>query len=103
MSSLTTPAEAERIYLSPGPKLEWKQVDVVVDQTHAGFIGRVMARRSTEDGYDADSWNWALLLEGDECGGRIEALESLRARLIAKKLEYAALQSLKALGERKLE
>jgi hypothetical protein len=95
-SSLTTPDEAESIYLSPDLKLEWKQVDVVADQTHLGFIGRVMARRSTEDGYDADSWNWALLLEGKECGGRIEALESLQARLSAKKLEYIALQSLKA-------
>jgi hypothetical protein len=55
-----------------------------------------MARRSTEDGYDADSWNWALLLEGKECGGRIEALESLETRLSAKKLEYIALNSLKA-------
>lgn len=74
-----------------------------MDPTHAGFIGRVMARRSAEDGYDADSWNWALLLEGYERGGRIEALESLRARLVGKKFQYAALQRLRALGERKIE
>jgi hypothetical protein len=98
-SSLTIPDEAESIYLSPDLKLEWKQVDVVVDQTHVGFIGRVMVRRSTEDGYDADSWNWALLLEGKECGGKIEALKSLEARLIAEKVEYIKLKCLKAVFE----
>lgn len=73
-----------------------------MDPTHAGFIGRVMARRSAEDGYDADSWNWRCCLRL-RAWGRIEALESLRARLVGKKFQYAALQRLRALGERKIE
>ena len=78
--------------------MEWKQVDVVVGQTHVGFIGRVMARRSTEDGYDLDNFVWALLLEGEECGGRIEALQSLQVYLSEKKLEYGIAKSSGVLG-----
>ena len=73
-----------------------------MDQTPVGFIGRVMARRSTEDGYDHDSWVWASLIEGQESDGRIEALQSLLACLSAKKLQYQALLGLQAyLGEGK--